>query len=294
MPFPPSAPTITYIHRPRYVLAAGPEGGPFHKLFQLRLRGGAHPWPVVDFTYAPFGSGIASRFLYTKESKETYNWFDPDASMQTSHRPKYSHHEDGRAHFSQDGKIITSVRRHACPLRDINGHAFTLHIQGVPSFPPMNAKDETALQQGKRSYISLIAGGALSDMISLVGSVFTRDAYSHWNQRRGVRGVKKDDILTKYIYPTGDEETVAILTCPNERLAKPTSLLVELRLSRRQPVSTTGNTMLFIGGFDSRNWKRAQDVPGFLAMRFPAAPEPRDLSLLQSMDLPPRPRPLQD
>jgi len=29
----------------------------------------------------------------------------------TSHLIKYSHHTDGRAHFSQDGKIFTAIKR---------------------------------------------------------------------------------------------------------------------------------------------------------------------------------------
>ena len=33
-----------------------------------------------------------------------------------SHLVKYSHHPDGRAHFSQDGKIYTAIKRESIPL----------------------------------------------------------------------------------------------------------------------------------------------------------------------------------
>ena len=49
----------------------------------------------------------------------------------TSHLVKYSHHPDGRAHFSQDGKIVTAVKRQSVPLRRQEGHIFSLLIQGL-------------------------------------------------------------------------------------------------------------------------------------------------------------------
>jgi hypothetical protein len=49
----------------------------------------------------------------------------------TSHLVKYSHHPDGRAHFSQDGKILTAIKRQSIALDRQNGHMFTLYIQGL-------------------------------------------------------------------------------------------------------------------------------------------------------------------
>ncbi len=49
----------------------------------------------------------------------------------TSHNVKYSHHPDGKAHFSQDGKIYTTIRKHSVPLSDVTGHLFTVMGQGL-------------------------------------------------------------------------------------------------------------------------------------------------------------------
>jgi hypothetical protein len=49
----------------------------------------------------------------------------------TSHLVKYSHHPDGRAHFSQTGKIVTAIKRQSIALDTQHGHIFTLLIQGV-------------------------------------------------------------------------------------------------------------------------------------------------------------------
>jgi hypothetical protein len=48
-----------------------------------------------------------------------------------SHLVKYSHHPDGRAHFSQTGKIITAIERQSIALDTQHGHMFSLMIQGL-------------------------------------------------------------------------------------------------------------------------------------------------------------------
>jgi hypothetical protein len=49
----------------------------------------------------------------------------------TSHLIKYSHHSDGRAHFSQDGKIFTAIKRQSIALKTQPGHICSLLIQGL-------------------------------------------------------------------------------------------------------------------------------------------------------------------
>jgi len=58
----------------------------------------------------------------------------------TSHLVKYSHHVDGRAHFSQDGKIFTMIKRQSVALGKQDGHIFSLLVQGLSALDP--AHDE--------------------------------------------------------------------------------------------------------------------------------------------------------
>jgi hypothetical protein len=51
-----------------------------------------------------------------------------------SHAVKYAHHPDGEAHFSQDGKVLTAIRRKAVPLDAAAGHLFTVHVVGFAAF----------------------------------------------------------------------------------------------------------------------------------------------------------------
>jgi hypothetical protein len=54
-----------------------------------------------------------------------------DGGKVTSHLVKYSHHPDGRAHFSQTGKIVTAIKRQSIALDKQHGHIFSLNIQGL-------------------------------------------------------------------------------------------------------------------------------------------------------------------
>ncbi len=57
-----------------------------------------------------------------------------ESGVTTSHLVKYSHHADGRAHFSQDGKVRTVIKKMAAPLGRQGGHLFTLRIAGAKQF----------------------------------------------------------------------------------------------------------------------------------------------------------------
>jgi hypothetical protein len=70
----------------------------------------------------------------------------------TSHLVKHSHHVDGRAHFSQDGKIFTAIKRQSIALDKQHGHLFSLLIQGLNALDP--AEDE--FQSTKRAAMPTI------------------------------------------------------------------------------------------------------------------------------------------
>ena len=55
----------------------------------------------------------------------------------TTHRVKYSHHVDGRAHFSQDRKIRTRIVNQARRLDEHIPHMFTMSLQGIGQFAPL-------------------------------------------------------------------------------------------------------------------------------------------------------------
>lgn len=92
---------------------------------------------LVTFPYQPDSPGVAARVEILPE-KMTYHLPD-EFSRVTSHKIKYSHPIDGRAHFSGDGKIRALVwAEGAAALHGTVGHFFTLHIHGLRHFTTVN------------------------------------------------------------------------------------------------------------------------------------------------------------
>lgn len=96
------------------------------------------------FQIVPRSDGILIPFPYYSEPSAQLisaslppgappNRFVVSGPVATS-RVKYSHHRDGEAHFSQDGKILTRVRKRGTPLSEVDGHLFTVQLQGLQDF----------------------------------------------------------------------------------------------------------------------------------------------------------------
>jgi hypothetical protein len=86
----------------------------------------------------------------------------------TSHLVKYSHHADGRAHFSQDGKIFTAIKRQSIALGTQNGHLFSLNIQGLHALDVAATPKDAEGSSTKRSVIDFQIP-ATAEAIKFVG-----------------------------------------------------------------------------------------------------------------------------
>lgn len=98
----------------------------------------------IDFPYFRHRTGLLCASAIPADGKRQTDVNLERGGKVASHLVKYSHHPDGRAHFSQTGKIITAVKRESIPLETQNGHIFTLHIQGLTALDAADsAKDTT-------------------------------------------------------------------------------------------------------------------------------------------------------
>ncbi len=107
----------------------------------------------IHFPYFRHRIGIlsSSEIPATGERKADVNL--ENGGKVTSHRVKYSHHTDGRAHFSQDGKIFTAIKRQSISLDSQNGHMFSLYIQGLHGLDVAKTVKDAAGWSAKRSVI---------------------------------------------------------------------------------------------------------------------------------------------
>ena len=95
----------------------------------------------------------------------------------TAHLVKYAHHPDGEAHFSQDGKVKTEVRRKSVPLSEQRGHLFSIQVQNIDSFRllPTPRKEQLTLELPENTRSLKITGWRyhLSDLKSPKGHIST-------------------------------------------------------------------------------------------------------------------------
>ncbi|MFA7695164.1 MAG: hypothetical protein WCX63_06490 [Methanoregula sp.] len=99
--------------------------------------------------------------------------FGPTVKV-TSNLVKYSHHPDGEAHFSQSGKIFTVIRKKSIPLKNLNGHLFTLLIQGLKDFEIYDSEKGNDKSSLKTKNLILKLPGQEPEAIKIVGRLFTK------------------------------------------------------------------------------------------------------------------------
>ena len=92
----------------------------------------------LSFPYLHNKIGILSAATIPANGEKTAQVDLQEGGKVTSHLVKYSHHPDGRAHFSQDGKIYTAIKRQSIALDVQEGHLFSLLIQGLTALEPVN------------------------------------------------------------------------------------------------------------------------------------------------------------
>src|SRR5438309_1167409 len=85
----------------------------------------------INFPYFRHRTGLLSASVIPANGKVQSEVNLERGGKVTSHRVKYSHHPDGRAHFSQDGKIFTAIKRQSIALETQHGHMCSLLIQGL-------------------------------------------------------------------------------------------------------------------------------------------------------------------
>ncbi len=202
-----------------------------------------------------------------------------DGSKCTSHRVKYTHHLDGEAHFSQDGKIYTAIRRKAVPLRQANGHLFTLRAQGLDNFKALSEKNHEKSKH--RFTVEFKTPDNFSGSIQFTGWIYRiKDLKMAQVNPSGVVG---PSVFVKHPQH-GPLPAVAIgdPRNPNEETVLVVSLHQTGPLFRNQE---TG--LIFIGGFDPPTIVNDYSLPmGFLSLICPIQDLEVARSEIGTVDLP--------
>ena len=97
----------------------------------------------VNFPYFRHSKGIVSLVTHKKGKHAQTLELNPGGKV-VSHKVKYSHHADGEAHFSQDGRVMTVVRKKSLRLDEIEGHMFSVQLQGISKFDSVDLRQVDA------------------------------------------------------------------------------------------------------------------------------------------------------
>ncbi|HAU1639569.1 TPA: hypothetical protein JBJ29_14690 [Legionella pneumophila] len=87
----------------------------FKLIFDKRDGSILIPFPYLDIT-----EGILAKVRLNANMTYPTKIDLAETGKVTSHIVKYNHHPDGEAHFSQDGKIKTEIRKKSVILNDYN------------------------------------------------------------------------------------------------------------------------------------------------------------------------------
>jgi hypothetical protein len=161
-------------------------GSKRHKLFQILV--GRDESLFVSFPYFRHRTGILAAATIPANGQTSSQVNLQVGGKIASHRVKYSHHPDGRAHFSQDGRVRTEIRRQSVALDEQWGHIFTVLVQGIEGFDAAHAVKDTGSSSKRTALTFQLPEESITGTIKLVGRWFDISVLRLGGQRKPVIG----------------------------------------------------------------------------------------------------------
>jgi hypothetical protein len=254
-------PVVVEAFRSARIIITLQSGAKRHKVLQLFF--GRDQSLFVNFPYFRHRMGILASATIPGNGKAESQINLQIGGKIASHLVKYSHHPDGRAHFSQDGKVRTEIKRQSVALSEQRGHIFTIIIQGLEGFDEANVVKDTG-NSAKRSALTFQLGDMPgSETVKLVGRLFDVSALSFVGQPQPTVG----PILATQD-PDGNRRNGFLIASPHDN-SRHVLLITCDQVPR---VSSESELLVFYGGFAAPPIMNdtAQDA-GFLAFIYPAA-----------------------
>lgn len=134
----PQADTTTHVHRSIKFRVHIKYNGNLYDIFQVIFHLSKSTQKLQIFVIFPefiSSKGLVSKVTFPANKKRAKRLSLVPGGKTTSHLVKYSHAEDGYAHFSQDKKVYGNViYNQSNPLTDTTDHLFTIQVQGLDGF----------------------------------------------------------------------------------------------------------------------------------------------------------------
>jgi hypothetical protein len=189
---------------------------------------------------------------------------------------KYSHHTDGGAHFSQDGKVKTVVRRQSVSLGEQQGHIFTLLIQGLRAFESLGTAKENTISS-RRTTLTFEIKDRFPKAVRIIGRWYWIEDLPV-DPRPPIFGPQ-----IQAIDPDGIVHNAFIVGSPHDK-----KHVLVLTCIPQDSVSPAHDLMMFLGGVDpASRTTNAKRPTGFLAFLYPAGDYEQLKQRLGSIDYAP-------
>lgn len=164
---------------------------------------------------------------------------------------------------SQDGLVKTEIQKQSVPLDEIDGHIFTIHIQGLDRFRLVRG-DESLASTKKRAFARFSFDDPGVDSLKIVGRVFTESTL----RRRFPSGTLPG--TTTLVDTDGSKTTAILWSAPQSRPGSSRILLISA-LSLPRLDQHRESSLLFVGGFERlAQMSDVSKAVSFLALSYPA------------------------
>ncbi len=249
-----------------------------HKIFQIVFHSGkksGETHNLITFPYFSNSKGLLSRLTFPSGKITTPSISLLPEGKVTSHLVKYSHPIDGVAHFSGDGKIITSIKNKSKRLDVSHGHMFTIQMQGIQEF---KLREGAKKLNDKRIDLDFEFKDGVPEALKFVG---------WWFKATDIKGTINENVPKQPHFAFREQdgsfkESGFVISPPEDSPLAEFAMLISCQPIPRMDID--GKPMFsFIGGFDELN-KIDEDMH-FLGCIYPAAEYDNLLKTLGSADL---------
>jgi hypothetical protein len=236
-------------------------GATRHKAFQIFF--GRDGSLFVAFPYFRHRTGILAAATIPGNGRTTSQINLQTAGKVASHLVKYSHHPDGRAHFSQDGKVRTEIKRQSVALGRQNGHIFSLLLQGLEAFDKADDTKDVGTSPKRTALTFQIPASVEARAVKFVGRWLDVSMIS----AAGPSPVVGPTLLTQD--PDGKQQHGFLIANPFDETPHHVLCITS------QPIPILGpepEIMCFYGGFATREaMDDTTQEAGFLGFLYPAS-----------------------
>jgi hypothetical protein len=217
----------------------------------------------INFPYFRHTVGLLSLVHWPADKPNTTLSLELGGKI-ASHLAKYSHHPSGRAHFSQDGRIKTLIKKDAMPLSDIQGHLFTIHVWGFSNFDAASNSELIAPPSARRHSVTFDFGNEKPTSVKFVGRLHS----DRWLEDRTTNRFVQP--IMPLISPDGSVGHGFVCSTLIGWPGETRCLVISCEPSGLGD-GGRDSALMFIGGFDSGSAMNDPSCPvSFLAFSYPA------------------------